>query len=256
MFKGSRGMAVRCRRCGKSIIVLNPGEIASDKSVLDGVVSEGNRSGNGSAEPAVSPAKEEYYPPPEVEQVPRVEEQARISQKNLEEPEFSVLEVELDPPVEERARTSQKDLEEPEFSVLEVELDPPVEEQARTSQKDLEEPEFSVLEVELDPPVEDQGRISQKNLEEEEFSVAEAEKKSPPGSAPAHAFTALCKPIPESPPKDRRRSTFSIPTIFAFVLLFVLFVGGSVSLVFSSLGDRVLADIGKGIEEVSTIFRS
>jgi predicted Zn finger-like uncharacterized protein len=92
MFKGARGMSVRCRRCGKSILVLKPEEIASDMSVPDRVASEGNRSGYGSTDPAVSPAKEEYSPPQEVEQVPSVEEQARISPKNREEEEYSFAE--------------------------------------------------------------------------------------------------------------------------------------------------------------------
>lgn len=175
MFQGSRGMVVRCRRCGKSIRVLKPEEIAPDMSVLDGVASEGDHPANGSTEPAVSPVKEEYSPPPEVEQV---------------------------------------------------------------------------------SPVEEQPRISQKDLEEEKLSVAEAGKKSPPGSGPAHAFTVIYPPFRKSPPKDRRRRTFKWPSIFAFVLLFVLLVGGTVSLVSPSLGQQVLADIGKGIEGVRTFFRS
>jgi hypothetical protein len=169
MFKGSRGMVVRCRKCGKSIHVLKPEEIASDMFVLDDVASEGDRSGKGNTEPAVSHAKEEYSPPPEVKQV---------------------------------------------------------------------------------LPVEEQARISQNDREEEEFSVVEA------GSVPTNALTVLYPPFPKSPPKKRRRRTFIWPSIVAFVLLFILLVGGTVSIVFPSLGKQVLADIGKGIEEVSAIFRS
>lgn len=47
MFKGSRGMVVRCRRCGKSILVWKPEEIASDTSVLGDVASEGGHSSRG-----------------------------------------------------------------------------------------------------------------------------------------------------------------------------------------------------------------
>lgn len=72
MFKGSRGMVVRCRRCGKSILVWKPEEIASDTSVLGDVASEGGHSSRGGTEPAVFPGEEEYSFPPEGEQVPSI----------------------------------------------------------------------------------------------------------------------------------------------------------------------------------------
>jgi predicted Zn finger-like uncharacterized protein len=34
LFQGSRGMQVRCRSCGNSILVLNPGGLASELAVL------------------------------------------------------------------------------------------------------------------------------------------------------------------------------------------------------------------------------
>lgn len=34
MFQGARGMQVRCRNCGNSILVLNPGGLASKLAVL------------------------------------------------------------------------------------------------------------------------------------------------------------------------------------------------------------------------------
>jgi predicted Zn finger-like uncharacterized protein len=34
LFRGSRGMQVRCRSCGNSILVLNPGGLASELAVL------------------------------------------------------------------------------------------------------------------------------------------------------------------------------------------------------------------------------
>lgn len=34
LFKGAKGMRVRCRRCGNSLDVLNPGKIASDRNVV------------------------------------------------------------------------------------------------------------------------------------------------------------------------------------------------------------------------------
>jgi hypothetical protein len=200
MFKGSRGMVVRCRRCGKSIPVLNPGEIASDKSVLNGVTLKGDHSGKGSTEPAVSPTKEEYYPPPNVEPVPLVEEQARIPQEDRDKEKFSVLEVELDPPADEQAGMSQED------------------------------------------------------MEEEEFSFVEAGKKSSPRSVQPYAITGFYPSFPESPPKNRRVHAVISTPIVAFVLMFVLLLGVPVSLVSPSLGKRVFADLGRGIEEVSTIF--
>ena len=174
MFRGSKGMAVRCRRCGKSIHVLKPEGIASDMSVLDGLAPEGDHSGNGSTEPAVSPAKEEYSPPLEVEQV---------------------------------------------------------------------------------PPVEEQARILRREWEVEEFSVAEA-GKSPPGSVQTFGSIIIYPPFPKSPPENDRRHTFIWPSIVASVLLFILLVGGTVFLVSPSLGKGLLADIGKRIEQVNTIFRS
>ena len=170
-------MAVRCRRCGESILVLKPEEIASGMSVLVGVASEGDHSGNRSTKPAVSHAKEEYYPPLE-------------------------------------------------------------------------------LEVEQVPPVEEQARISRRTWEEGEFSVAEGGGKFLPGSVQTYDFTIIYPPLPKSPPENDRRHTFIWPSIVASVLLFVLLVGGTVSLVFPLLGKQVLADIGKGIEQVNTIFRS
>jgi len=37
MFRGARGMQVRCRSCGNSIFVLNPGGLAAGLAVLGGV---------------------------------------------------------------------------------------------------------------------------------------------------------------------------------------------------------------------------
>lgn len=34
LFQGSRGMQIRCRSCGNSILVLNPGGLASELAVL------------------------------------------------------------------------------------------------------------------------------------------------------------------------------------------------------------------------------
>jgi predicted Zn finger-like uncharacterized protein len=175
MFKGSRGMAIRCRRCGKSILVLKPEEIAPDMPELDGVGSEGDRSGNGRTEPAVSPAKEDYSPP---------------------------------------------------------------------------------LEAEIVPAVEKQTRISQEDPEEEEFLFTEARKKAQQGSVQPYTITGFYPSFPESPPKNRHLHAFISTPIVGFVLLFVLLVGVPVSLVSPSIGKRVFNDLGKGIEEVGTIFGS
>ena len=89
MFKSSTGIVVRCRRCGKSMIVLKTEEIPKDMSVLDSMAPEGDYSANWSTEPTVSSTKEEYSPPLEAKLVPPVEEQTRIPKKDHEEKNFS-----------------------------------------------------------------------------------------------------------------------------------------------------------------------
>jgi len=82
MFKGSKGMQVRCRSCGNTIIVLNPAEITTGMSVLNQVAASRDHSDKRSTESAVSLAKKEHAPPPEVGQATPVEEPARILQEN------------------------------------------------------------------------------------------------------------------------------------------------------------------------------
>ena len=82
MFKGSKGMQVRCRSCGNFILILNPAEITSGMSVLNQVSASRDRSDKRSTEPAVSLAKKEHAPPPEAGQSTPVEEPARIVQEN------------------------------------------------------------------------------------------------------------------------------------------------------------------------------
>jgi predicted Zn finger-like uncharacterized protein len=82
MFKGSKGMQVRCRSCGNTILVLNPAEIASGMSVLNQVSASRDHSDKRSTEPAASLAKKEHAPPPEAGQPTPVEEPARIEQEN------------------------------------------------------------------------------------------------------------------------------------------------------------------------------
>ena len=41
LFRGARGMQVRCRSCGNSILVLNPGGLASKLAVLRVAVASG-----------------------------------------------------------------------------------------------------------------------------------------------------------------------------------------------------------------------
>jgi len=64
LFKGAKGMRVRCRRCGNSLYVLNPGEIASDRSMV-----------------------QEQSTPPEMECTLPVGEPAPLSQEDGEEEE-------------------------------------------------------------------------------------------------------------------------------------------------------------------------
>ena len=82
MFKGSKGIQVRCRSCGNSMIVLNPGVIISEMSVLNQVTASRDRSDKRRIDPAVSLARREHSPPPEVGRTTPVEEEARISKEN------------------------------------------------------------------------------------------------------------------------------------------------------------------------------
>src|SRR4030065_339047 len=82
MVKGSKGIQVRCRSCGNSMIVLNPGVIISEMYVLNQVASSRDRSDKRSTEPAVSLARGGHYPPPAVGKANPAGGEVRISKEN------------------------------------------------------------------------------------------------------------------------------------------------------------------------------
>src|SRR3989337_4004716 len=82
MFKGSKGIQVRCRSCGNSMMGVNPGVIISEMYVLNQVAASRDRSDKRSTEPAVSLARGEHSPPPEVGQATPAAEEVRISKEN------------------------------------------------------------------------------------------------------------------------------------------------------------------------------
>ena len=52
MFKGAKGVRVRCRKCGNSLYVSNSGEIASDRNVVNDTSFSWDPSDNSGIEPA------------------------------------------------------------------------------------------------------------------------------------------------------------------------------------------------------------
>ena len=52
LFKGAKGIRLRCRKCGNSLDVLNPGEIGSDGNVLNDTSFSRDPSDNSGIEPA------------------------------------------------------------------------------------------------------------------------------------------------------------------------------------------------------------
>ena len=174
MFKGSKGMQVRCRSCGNAILILNPAELASGMPVLNQVAASRDRSDKRSTEPAVSLAKKEHAPPPEAGQSTPVEEPARIVQENR--------------------------------------------------------------------VVDD--------------SWGELESNYPPVPEDAPAALVFYPPFPKSPAKSYRRRMFKWSFLIPIVILILLLFGGSVSLVFTQVGKRVLAGIGQELADVITFFRT
>jgi hypothetical protein len=85
LFKGAKGIRVRCRRCGNSLDVLNPVGIASDRNVVNDTSFSRDPSGNNGIEPAVSLAGQEQSTPPEMELTLPVGEPACLSQEDGEE---------------------------------------------------------------------------------------------------------------------------------------------------------------------------
>src|SRR4030067_2143908 len=74
MFKGSKGIQVRCRSCGNSMIVLNPGVIITEMYVLNQGTASRDRSDKRRTAPAGHLARRENSPSPEVGQATPVEE--------------------------------------------------------------------------------------------------------------------------------------------------------------------------------------
>ena len=84
VLKGAKGALVRCRNCGKSILVLIPGESDSEVSVFHSVTSPQSRSAGDGSEPAVSSMKEDPYPSPDVRQRFFDEDTERAQEKKRE----------------------------------------------------------------------------------------------------------------------------------------------------------------------------
>ena len=87
LFKGAKGMRVRCRRCGNSLYVLNPGEISSDRNAVNDTSTPWNPSDNSGIEPAVSLAGQEQSTPPEMARMLPEGEPAPRSQEDGEKEE-------------------------------------------------------------------------------------------------------------------------------------------------------------------------
>ena len=83
MFKGSKGMQVRCRSCGNFILILNPAEITSGMSVLNQVSASRDHSDKRSTEPAVSLAKKEHVHEPLVLYPPFPKSPAKIRRRRM-----------------------------------------------------------------------------------------------------------------------------------------------------------------------------
>jgi predicted Zn finger-like uncharacterized protein len=87
LFKGSKGVRVRCRKCGNFLDVFNPVGIASDRIVENDTSFSRDPSDNRGIEPAVSPAGQGQSPAPEMKSTLPVGEPACLSQENGEEEE-------------------------------------------------------------------------------------------------------------------------------------------------------------------------
>jgi len=87
LFKGAKGIRVRCRRCGNSLYFLSPVRTASDRNVVNDTSFSRDPSDNSGIEPAVFLPGQEQSTPPEMEWTLPVGEPAPLSQENGEEVE-------------------------------------------------------------------------------------------------------------------------------------------------------------------------
>jgi predicted Zn finger-like uncharacterized protein len=91
LFKGAKGVRVRCRRCGNTLEILNPGEgapemnVGNDTSFFRFISASWDPSDVTGIEPAVSLAEKKQSTPPETEWTLPAREPADLSQGNKEE---------------------------------------------------------------------------------------------------------------------------------------------------------------------------
>ena len=88
LFKGAKGIRLRCRKCGNSLDVLNPVEIGSDGNVPNDESFSRDPSGNSGIEPAVSLAGQEHSTPPEMGMTLPAGEPASLSREDVEDEKF------------------------------------------------------------------------------------------------------------------------------------------------------------------------
>ena len=87
LFKGTKGIRVRCRRCGNSLYFLNPARTALDRNAVNDKSFSRDPFDNSGIKPSVSLPGQEQSTPPEMEWTLSVEEPAPLSQENGEEEE-------------------------------------------------------------------------------------------------------------------------------------------------------------------------
>ena len=87
LFKGVKGMRLRCRKCGNSLDVLNPAGIGSDENGVDDTAISRDPSGDRGFEPAVPVDGQEQSPSTEMELAFPGGEPASLSREEGEEEE-------------------------------------------------------------------------------------------------------------------------------------------------------------------------
>jgi hypothetical protein len=87
LFKGAKGIRVRCRKCGNSLDVLNPVRIGSDRNVVNDTSFSRDPSDISGIEHAVPLAEQEPSTSTEMELTVPVREPACLSQEDGEEEE-------------------------------------------------------------------------------------------------------------------------------------------------------------------------
>jgi len=88
LFKGAKGIRLRCRKCGNSLDVLNPAGIGSDGDVPNDTSFSRDPSGNSGVEPALPLTGQEQPPSPEMDFTLPVEEPACFPREDREGEEY------------------------------------------------------------------------------------------------------------------------------------------------------------------------